>query len=126
MIKTLSKILFFGKIGAVSACLFAFPVFAEPSSTLMIETGVGAIVRTVIGLLTVLGLILVCAWIVRRFGTRSALRRTGAIKFIEGMALSQRERVVIVEVRDTWLVLGIAQGNVRLLHHFPAAPERRD
>src|SRR5260364_17038 len=42
------------------------------------------------------------------------------------MVLTQRERVVIVEVRNTWLVLGVAQGSVRLLHQFPAAPEHKN
>src|SRR5260363_135935 len=89
------------------------------------KTGAGAMVRTVIGLLTVLGLIFVCAWIVRRFGLRPGSRRPGHIKWIDAMALTQRERVVIVEVRNTWLVLGVAQGSVRLLHQFPAAPEHK-
>src|SRR5260364_288896 len=44
----------------------------------------------------------------------------------DAMALTQRERVVIVEVRNTWLVLGVAQGSVRLLHQFPAAPEHKN
>ncbi len=126
MINTLSKFLSFEKIGALSACLFPSSLFAEPASALMVETGAGAMVRTVIGLLTVLGLIAVCAWIVRRFGIRPVLRRTGAIKMIDGMALTQRERVVVVEVRNTWLVLGVAQGSVRLLHHFPATSAHKD
>src|SRR5260364_438202 len=66
-LKLLSKFSSCWKIGALSACRFSSPLLAEPSSALMVETGAGAMVRTVIGLLTVLGLIFVCAWIVRRF-----------------------------------------------------------
>ncbi|MNN99031.1 Flagellar protein FliO [compost metagenome] len=34
--------------------------------------------------------------------------------------LGPRERVVIVEVADTWLVLGVAPGQVSKLHELPA------
>jgi len=34
--------------------------------------------------------------------------------------LGQRERVVIVEVAGTWLVLGVAPGQVSKLHELPA------
>src|SRR5260364_421072 len=125
MLKLLSKFSSCWKIGALRACLFSSPLLADPSRALMVETGAGAMVRTVIGLLTVVVLIFVCAWIVRRLGLRPDLRRTGLIKWIGAMALTQRERVVIVEVRNTWLVLGVAQGSVRLLHQFPAAPEHK-
>ncbi|MHB1061000.1 MAG: flagellar biosynthetic protein FliO, partial [Thiobacillus sp.] len=30
-----------------------------------------------------------------------------------------RERVVVVEVDNTWLLLGVGGGNVRLLHTLP-------
>jgi flagellar protein FliO/FliZ len=35
-------------------------------------------------------------------------------------ALDGKERVAVVEIGDTWLVLGAAPGNVRLLHTMPA------
>lgn len=113
----------FGKSGVASAYLFSVSAFAQSSSALVVETGIGAVVRTFIGLLTVLGLIFACAWVARRIGFRPALRRTGVIRLIESMALTPREKVVVVEVRDTWLVLGVAQGSVRVLHRCPAAPE---
>ena len=34
--------------------------------------------------------------------------------------VGQRERVVVVEIGNTWLVLGIAAGQVRALHTMPA------
>ncbi len=111
---------------AVSAYFFSRPVFAEPSSALTVEAGAGAMVRTVISLLAVLGLMFVCAWIARRLGIQPALRRKGVVKLIDGMAITQRERVVVVEVRGTWLVLGVAQGSVRVLHQCPAAPEHEN
>jgi flagellar protein FliO/FliZ len=34
-------------------------------------------------------------------------------------AVGTRERVVVVEVDGTWLLLGVGGGNVRLLHSQP-------
>jgi flagellar protein FliO/FliZ len=34
--------------------------------------------------------------------------------------VGQRERVVVVEIGDDWLVLGVAAGQVRALHTLPA------
>ena len=36
--------------------------------------------------------------------------------------MGQRERVVIVEVEQRWLVLGVAAGQVTRLHDMPAPP----
>jgi flagellar protein FliO/FliZ len=82
--------------------------------------GVVAIFQAVFGLLLVVGLILGCAWIARRFGVNRPPPRTGLVKFVSSMALSQKERVVVVEIEDTWLVLGVAPGSVSHLHTLPA------
>jgi flagellar protein FliO/FliZ len=42
------------------------------------------------------------------------------VKTIGGASLGGKERVAVVEIGDTWLVLGAAPGNVRLLHTMPA------
>jgi len=34
--------------------------------------------------------------------------------------VGQRERVVVVEIGESWLVLGVAAGQVRALHTMPA------
>ena len=44
---------------------------------------------------------------------------TGMLRVIAGAAVGARERVVVVEVGDTWLVLGVAPGSVTPLHHLP-------
>lgn len=81
--------------------------------------GVGAVLQTIVGLLVVIGLVFACAWLARRFGLQPA-NRGGLVKTIGGASLGGKERVAVVEVGDTWLVLGTAPGNVRLLHTMPA------
>lgn len=82
--------------------------------------GVGAVLQTIFGLLVVIGLVFGCAWLARRFGLQPGGSRGGLVKTIGGASLGGKERVAVVEIGDTWLVLGAAPGNVRLLHTMPA------
>lgn len=81
--------------------------------------GVGAVLQTIVGLAVVIGLVFGFAWLARRFGLQPG-QRCGVVKTIGGTSLGGKERVAVVEVGDTWLVLGAAPGNVRLLHTMPA------
>ncbi|WP_144159646.1 flagellar biosynthetic protein FliO [Paraburkholderia sp. BCC1885] len=81
--------------------------------------GFGAVLQTIFGLLVVIGLVFACAWLARRFGLQSG-GRGGLVKTVGGASLGGKERVAVVEIGDTWLVLGAAPGNVRLLHTMPA------
>lgn len=81
--------------------------------------GVGAVLQTIVGLVVVVALVFGCAWLARRFGLQPS-QRGGLVKTIGGASLGGKERVAVVEVGDTWLVLGAAPGNVRLLHAMPA------
>ncbi|MGF6569839.1 flagellar protein FliO/FliZ [Paraburkholderia fungorum] len=87
--------------------------------------GVGAVLQTVVGLLIVIAVVFGCAWLARRFGLQPG-SRGGLVKTIGGASLGGKERVAVVEIGDTWLVLGAAPGNVRLLHTMPAGSASAD
>jgi flagellar protein FliO/FliZ len=87
--------------------------------------GVGAVLQTVVGLLVVIALVFGCAWLARRFGLQPG-SRGGLVKTVGGASLGGKERVAVVEIGDTWLVLGAAPGNVRLLHTMPAGSATPD
>lgn len=81
--------------------------------------GLGGLLQALFGLAVVVGLILACGWAARRFG----MQQVGGgrlLKVVSSVAVGQRERVVVVEVEGTWLVLGVASGSVRPLHQLPA------
>lgn len=81
--------------------------------------GVGAVLQTLFGLVVVIAFVFGCAWLARKFGLQGS-RRDGMVKIVGGASLGNKERVTVVEIGDTWLVLGAAPGNVRLLHTMPA------
>jgi flagellar protein FliO/FliZ len=79
----------------------------------------GGLLQAGLGMAVVVGLIFGCAWLARRFG----LQRLGSgnlVKVVSSANVGQRERVVVVEVGDTWLVLGVTPSQVNTLHTLPA------
>ena len=80
----------------------------------------GSILQVIFSLLLVLAAVVVVAWILKRINLPQ--RGTGSLlKVISGVAVGQRERIVLVEINDTWLVVGVAPGQVRTLHSMPKA-----
>ncbi|WP_250452603.1 flagellar biosynthetic protein FliO [Caballeronia sp. ATUFL_M2_KS44] len=87
--------------------------------------GFGAVLQTLFGLVIVIGFVFGCAWLARKFGFQGG-KRSGLVKVVGGASLGNKERVAVVEVGDTWLVLGAGPGNVRLLHTMPAGSAEAD
>ena len=83
----------------------------------------GTMLQFALGLGAVLGLILAAGWVMKR--TAIGKSAPGMIKVIAGVAVGQRERVVIVEVADVRMVLGVAPGQVTTLHTIPLADARK-
>jgi flagellar protein FliO/FliZ len=81
--------------------------------------GFSAVLQTLFGLVIVIGFVFGCAWLARKLGFQGG-KRGGLVKVVGGASLGNKERVAVVEIGDTWLVLGAAPGNVRLLHTMPA------
>jgi len=71
----------------------------------------------------ILGGFVAVAWFARRY--LPGMGAQGAVKVVGTTAVGARERVVVVEVDDTWLLLGVGGGNVRLLHALPKPPAER-
>ena len=89
---------------------------AAPAATAPVADG--GMLQVMLGLGLVLAVIAGAAWLLRRFGGMPR-GPANAIKVIGGSAVGQRERVVLVEVADTWLVIGVAPGHVTSLHSMP-------
>jgi flagellar protein FliO/FliZ len=85
-----------------------------PPSVLTLES----VLQVVFSLLLVLGIVALVAWLLKRVSLpqQSAGRQ---LKVISNLAVGQRERVVVVEIQETWLVLGVAPGQVQTLHTLP-------
>lgn len=87
--------------------------------------GLGALGKIGFALLGVIALILLCAWLLRRFGGTS-LRLGAHLRVVGSSALGQRERLVLVEMAGTWLLLGVTAGQISKLHEMPAPAAQMD
>ncbi|MES2354477.1 MAG: flagellar biosynthetic protein FliO [Pseudomonadota bacterium] len=77
--------------------------------------------QVVLGLCLVLGLILASGWVLRKINPVHAENKL--IRVVTATSVGQRERVVVVEINDNWLVLGVAPGQVNLLQSLPKAAQ---
>ena len=70
------------------------------------------------GLAIVLALLIGSLWVLKKLVTQRG-ESAGLLRVVAGTAVGTRERVVIVEVGSTWLVLGVAPGRVSALAEIP-------
>ncbi|TAN48056.1 MAG: flagellar biosynthetic protein FliO [Methylococcaceae bacterium] len=83
----------------------------------------GSIVQIIFSLLLVLAAIVLVAWLLKRMNV--AQQGQGKLlKVLGSVAVGQRERVVLVEVNDTWLVVGVGPGQIRTLHTLQKMEDR--
>lgn len=73
----------------------------------------------------IIAFILIAAWLAKRFGLAGKTTNTRDLKVSASASLGSRERVVIVDVEDARLVLGVTASSVNLLHKLPPAPPTR-
>ena len=88
-----------------------------PSSALAAPDTASSMLTVLLSLGLILGGFIAVAWFARRY--LPGMGAQGAVKVMGTTAVGTRERVVVVEVDGTWLLLGVGGGNVRLLHTLP-------
>lgn len=82
------------------------------------RTSAGNLFQVLLGLVVVLGLMAGAAWLLKRFGAMQPT--TGStIRVVGGVSVGSRERVIVVEVADQWIVVGVAPGRVNSLATMP-------
>jgi flagellar protein FliO/FliZ len=96
-------------------------VWAQAPAQPSLGSGLG---QMLLGLAGVLALLVGSLWLLKRL-TSVRGPASGMMRVVAATAVGSRERVVIVEVGTTWLVLGVAPGRVSALAEIPrqAVPE---
>ncbi|MFC7514200.1 flagellar biosynthetic protein FliO [Herbaspirillum sp. GCM10030257] len=92
--------------GGLSAAAYAVDATAPAS--------VGSLFQVFFGLIVVLALMAGAAWLIRRLGV-SKIVSVSAVKIVGGVSVGSRERILVVEVADQWIVVGVAPGRVNAL-----------
>lgn len=98
-----------------SAVMAAEPVAAVAAPA--VGSGVaGQLTQLVLGLLLVLGLIFLLAWLLRRVQQAGPAGKGQVIELIGSRALGPRDRLVLVQVGNEQVLLGLTPGTITALH----------
>jgi flagellar protein FliO/FliZ len=95
--------------------LSAAPAIAQDGAS---PVGAASVLQVLTGLALVLLLVVGTAWLLRRVGRVPGLSNQ-SIRTIGAAAVGTRERVVLLEVGATWILVGVAPGHVRPLATLP-------
>lgn len=78
----------------------------------------GILMQTIFALLMVLGLLAALAWAAKRYGPRIT-GNSAHLRLVGALNIGGRERIMVVEVGDQWIVVGAAPGRVNALATMP-------
>ena len=87
---------------------------ARPDAVAGFAPGGAMLAHLTLGLVAVLALAVGLSWLLRRY----ALPRDGLIRVVGGLPLSGRERLLLIEVDRTRLLLGVTATRIQTLHVF--------
>jgi len=107
---------------ACTLCFLAVEASAQANSSIAATPSVsGSLLQMFFSLIGILALLFACLWLLKKLTTQRGAA-AGLLRVVAATAVGTRERVVIVEVGSTWLVLGVASGQVSALAEIPRQP----
>nr|WP_217450484.1 flagellar biosynthetic protein FliO [Pseudomonas lini] len=90
---------------------------ATAAATPAVSSGVaGQLTQLVFGLVLVLGLIFFLAWLLRRVQQAGPAGKGQVIELIGSRALGPRDRLMLVQVGNEQILLGLSPGTITALH----------
>jgi flagellar protein FliO/FliZ len=76
-------------------------------------------VQGLLGLVFVIGLLVFAAWMMRRLGAGGALGNPNGMRIVAGLSVGPRERILLLEVGENWVLVGVTATQMRTLHTMP-------
>jgi len=77
----------------------------------------GYLIQLILGLVVVIICIVALSWLAKRMQKLQSSSE-GSLKIIDGVNMSARERVVLLQAGDKQILVGVAPGRVNTLHVF--------
>ncbi|MBC2690788.1 flagellar biosynthetic protein FliO [Pseudomonas kielensis] len=105
-----------GGLLALPGCVMAAEPVAAVAAPAVGGGVAGQLTQLVLGLLLVLGLIFFLAWLLRRVQQAGPAGKGQVIELIGSRALGPRDRLVLVQVGNEQILLGLTPGTISALH----------
>lgn len=99
-----------------AAALPAMPAGAP--MTMAPTSSAGSLLQTIFALIFVLALLIGLAWCMKRYGPK-VMGGNNKMRVVSSLNLGGRERIVLVEVADQWIVVGASPGRINALATMP-------
>ncbi|PKO53207.1 MAG: flagellar biosynthetic protein FliO [Betaproteobacteria bacterium HGW-Betaproteobacteria-2] len=94
------------------------PGIANAAETAGISAA-GSAVQVIFGLIMVLGVMMLIAWLFKRYAPGIGQDNSVA-RIVGGVSVGNRERVLVIEVTDRWLVVGVSPSQVTSIANLEA------
>ncbi len=105
--------------GAAAIAAWVPAVACAQTTAEGVGVSAGALVQMLLSLLLIIALLFAGAWLLRRLNGGVSFGHNGPLRIVGGLMISPRERIVLIEVADSWLVVGIVPGQIKTLHTLP-------
>jgi flagellar protein FliO/FliZ len=93
---------------------------ARPAAPIAMQppTAGGSLLQTTLSLIVVLAVLVGLAWVLKRYGPKTV---TGSanVKLVGALSVGARERILVVEVGEQWIVVGASPGRMNALATMP-------
>ncbi|MDQ1832655.1 flagellar biosynthetic protein FliO [Massilia scottii] len=90
----------------------------QPAPGPMAGPSAGNLLQTIFALTLVLALLGAMVWFMKRYGPQAAAG-AAQMRTVGALSLGGRERIIVVEVGDQWIVVGASPGRVNALATMP-------
>ena len=97
--------------------LLAVPATSAAADAAAISPTTG-LLQILLGLIAVLALMGVTAWLFKKMGPVNTGNKI-SVKVVGGVSVGNRERIMVVEVADQWIVVGVTANQINTLSTMP-------
>ena len=108
---------------AKAGSAMVLPATALPSAPALpaassAASSAGSLLQTTLALAFVLALLVGLAWLLKRYGPKS-MGSSSAVRLVGSLSVGTRERILVVEVGEQWIVVGASPGRMNALATMP-------
>jgi flagellar biosynthetic protein FliO len=103
----------------------ATPGVTVPSVTMPAGSSTGSLLQTLFALILVLAVLGALAWFLKRYAPKAG-GGNATMRVVGALNLGGRERIVVVEIGNEWIVVGASPGRINALATMPRQAGQND